>query len=226
MHQDQQRRPWWKDNWPVLASVALAIVIATITGLGYWLRWTWTGLETKSAWDWLELLIIPVALGAGAFWFNTQTRKSERELAHRERENEQELAHRERENDREIAQDRVREEVLQRYLDRMQELILDEGLRRPEKGAEIRSVSRARMLTALRSLDGNRKGQVVWFLYEAGLIGKGESDSPFAQPGEQYAEGLSNRALSSMGRGLRWGKEHTLRKNQVISSVEPAYTHR
>jgi hypothetical protein len=52
-----------------------------ITILGYWQRWAWTGLETKSAWDWLELLIIPIILGAGSFWFNTQTRKSQQELA-------------------------------------------------------------------------------------------------------------------------------------------------
>ena len=105
-------------------------MIATIIILGYWQRWTWTGLETKSAWDRLELLGIPLVLGAGAFWFNNQTRKSEQELA----------------------QHRVREEALQGYLDRMQELILEKGLRRSEKDAEIRDVARARTLTVLRSL--------------------------------------------------------------------------
>jgi uncharacterized protein YjbI with pentapeptide repeats len=179
MNQDQQPRRWWKDNWPVLALVALLVVIAPVTVLGYWQRWAWTEL----LWRWLELLIIPVVLAAGAFWFNTQSRrreleqelarrKSEQELALQAREAEQELARRERENDREIAQDRVREEALQRYLDRMQELIIDKGLRRSEKYAEIREVARARTLTVLRSLDGNRKSQVVRFLHEADLIAK------------------------------------------------------
>jgi uncharacterized protein YjbI with pentapeptide repeats len=186
MSQDQHPQPpepWWKDHWAVLALVALSVLIATVTFLGYWQRWAWTGLETKSAWDWLELLIIPVILAAGAFWFNTQSRrreleqefarrKSEQELAFQARESERELAQRERENDRHIAEDRVREEALQRYLDRMQELIIDKGLRRSEKDAEIRDVARARTLTVLRSLDGNRKGQVVRFLHEADLIGK------------------------------------------------------
>jgi NhaP-type Na+/H+ or K+/H+ antiporter len=63
MNQDQQPQPWWKYNWPVLALVALAVVITTILGLGYLLEWTWTGFETKLAWDWLELLIIPLVLG-------------------------------------------------------------------------------------------------------------------------------------------------------------------
>src|ERR671917_460844 len=116
MNQNQQSRRWWKwakDNWSVIALAALVLVSTTITVLGYWLRLDWTGLETRSAWDWLELLIIPVVLAAGAFWFNTQSRrreleqefarrKSEQELAHQARESEQELAQRERENDRQI----------------------------------------------------------------------------------------------------------------------------
>jgi uncharacterized protein YjbI with pentapeptide repeats len=183
MNQDQQTRRWWKgakDNWIawVLAVLTLAgLLIATI--LGYLLNWEWTGLvgipenpETRTAWDWLGLLIIPLVIALATLWFNTQTRKSEQELARRERENEQELARRERENDRQIAEDRVREEALQRYLNIMQELIIDKGLRKSEEDTEIRDVARVRTLTVLRSLDGNRKGQVVRFLHEADLIGK------------------------------------------------------
>jgi pentapeptide repeat protein len=157
MNQDQQPQPWWKDklkdHWPIAVLVATVLVILLTDLLGVWRSWE------RSFWDWLGLLIIPVVLGLGGIWFNTQTRKSE-----------QELASRERENDRQIAEDRAREEALQRYLDTMQELILDKGLRRSEKDAEIRSVARARTLTVLRSLDGNRKGQVLRFLYEAALI--------------------------------------------------------
>jgi hypothetical protein len=169
-----------KDKWPALALAALAVVIATIAGLGYglrwawlwtWLRWIWTGLETKSSWDWLELLMIPVVLGLGAFWFNRQAREREQTLAQQARKEEQELANQERKNDRRIAEDRAREDALQRYLDRMQELILDKKLRTSEEDAETRTVARARTLAVLRSLDGDRKGQVVRFLYEAGLIG-------------------------------------------------------
>jgi hypothetical protein len=153
---------WWKENRLVLTIGALAVVIATIAVLAYWAGasgrgqgWAWTGLvdikgyPKKTFWDWLELLIIPIVLAFGAFWLNTQTRKSEQALA----------------------QDRARENALQRYLDSMQELILDKGLGRSEKDVEIRAVARARTLTVLRSLDGKRKGQVVRFLYEADLLG-------------------------------------------------------
>ena len=177
MNQDQQPQPWWKwwkDNWPVLALVALAVTIATITGLGYWQRWSWTGLvdiqanlDTKLGWDWLELLIIPILLGTGAFWLTQQARKREQQ----QRENELEIADQQRRNELEIADQQRKEDSLQRYLDRMQELILDKGLKRSEKDTEIRATARARTLAVLRSLDGDRKGQVVRFLHEAGLIG-------------------------------------------------------
>jgi hypothetical protein len=124
MNQDQQPRPWWKDNrlaWALAALTLAGLLITTI--LGCWQGWAWTEL----LWRWIELLIIPVVLGAGAFWFNTQTRrreleqefarrKSEQELALQARESEQELAQQERENDREIAKERAREDAFQRYL--------------------------------------------------------------------------------------------------------------
>ena len=160
----------WKDHWPAFLLSALLILVVTITVLGYWQRWTWTGLvgfqdstDSRSAWDWLELLIIPVALGLAALWFNRQSRKSE-----------QDLAQDERNNDREIAQDRTREETLQRYLDRMQELILNKGLLTSEQDSEVRQVTRARTLSVLRSLDGVRKGMVLQFLHDSNLIGRSE----------------------------------------------------
>jgi hypothetical protein len=165
MNQDQQPRPWWKDNWPVLALLATVMVIVATGFLGYWRSWQ------RPFWDWLELLVIPVVLGAAALWFtNQQNRKAEQERTRRELERDLVLAQREREHDRELAVEQVREEALQQYLDRMQELILDKGLRRSQKDAEIRDVARARTLSVLRNLDGNRKGHVVRFLHEAELV--------------------------------------------------------
>jgi hypothetical protein len=83
------------------------LLITTI--LGYWQRWAWTEL----LWRWLELLIIPVVLAAGAFWFNRQERRAQNVMETRRQESEQALAREERENDRYIAEDRAREEALQ-----------------------------------------------------------------------------------------------------------------
>ena len=179
MNQNQQPQPWWKrwmGNWSVPALVTLAVaVILAITVLGYWQRRSWTGFvviedkdpaspmrvevvnDPKLLWDWMGLLIVPIVLGAGALWFNQQARKGEQQ---------------QRQNELNIADQNRREDALQHYLDRMQELILDKGLKRSKKDAEIRDVARVRTLAALRSLDSSRKGQVARFLHEADLIGK------------------------------------------------------
>jgi uncharacterized protein YjbI with pentapeptide repeats len=109
-----------------------------------------TGFETKTLWDWMELLIVPLVLAGGAFFLNRSERNTERE----------------------IAADRQQEEALQTYFDRMSELLLKEKLRTTKK-AEVRDVARTRTLSVLRVLDKKRKGHILLFLYEARLIIKG-----------------------------------------------------
>jgi uncharacterized protein YjbI with pentapeptide repeats len=117
-----------------------------------------TGFETKTLWDWMDLFIIPLALAAGAIFLERSERAVEREIA----ENRAKL-------EREIAMDRQREAALQSYLDRMAELLLKENLRAPEN-EEVRNVARIQTLAVLRGLDAKRKGMVLLFLYESGLI--------------------------------------------------------
>jgi uncharacterized protein YjbI with pentapeptide repeats len=63
-----------------------------------------------------------------------------------------------------------REALLQTYLDRMSELLIDKGLRESAPGDEVRQVARARTLTVLQRLDPERKADVLWFLYESSLL--------------------------------------------------------
>ena len=38
-----------------------------------WIRWPrWTGFRGKTAWDFLQLLIVPLMLAAIGFWFTAQ----------------------------------------------------------------------------------------------------------------------------------------------------------
>lgn len=112
-------------------------------------------------WDLTQLLIIPIVLALAVVWFNRQERKTEREIAAKRDQTE-----------RELAADRIRENALQAYLDRMTELLLEKGLRESESDDEVRSVARARTLTVLRGLDPVRKAELVRFLYESRLISK------------------------------------------------------
>jgi uncharacterized protein YjbI with pentapeptide repeats len=105
----------------------------------------WIGVANKEVWDWLELLIVPVALAVGVYWLNQAQRK--REL--------------------EVENQRAQDEALQAYIEQIAQLILDKE--RPLLDRE-RSWARAWTLMVLNRLDGIRKGSVVQFLHESGLI--------------------------------------------------------
>ncbi len=147
-----------KDSWrKSITAVGIILLIAVLTflvgdyaGVGIF---SWAGVRGKTLWDWLQLLIIPAVLAGGAMWFSRAEREAERE----------------------IADDRLREAALQGYLDRMTELLLKEGLRTSEADDESRAVARARTLTALRQLDGERKATLLRFLYEADLINRDDA---------------------------------------------------
>lgn len=135
----------------IVGAILLFIVLQTVRAKN-------TGFETKTLWDWMELLIIPIFLALGAFFLNRSERVIERQRA-------EERAKLERE----IATDRQREAALQSYLDGMADLLLKEKLKVSKK-AEVQDVARIRTLTLLRILDKRRKGLVLKFLQESGLI--------------------------------------------------------
>lgn len=143
---------------------------------GYILHWEWMGLgnftspphqvntdfqREKTFWDWLQLLFIPAVIAFGSLWF-TRTQQ----------ENERKIAERRAENDQKISLDNQREQSLQIYLDKISELLFDRKLLSSIPGEEVRSLARARTIALLHSLDANRKGAIIQFLYEANLITK------------------------------------------------------
>jgi hypothetical protein len=119
----------------------------------------WLGVGDKTLWDWLQLLIVPaILIGVTFAWSATQTRSDNKR------------------EDRRIAADRAAAEearqdaTLRAYLDQMSGLILHENLQRSGLLAPVRSVARTVTLTTLRRLGGERRGEVVRFLDEAGLL--------------------------------------------------------
>ena len=145
------RDPWAKIRKLVTVIVLVILTLLLISFLTWW--------YDKTIWDLIELLVIPLALTIIALLFNRAERTSE-----------QTLAQQQREHDRTIADDRNSESALQMYLDRMTELILERGLRESEEDSGVRDIARARTLTVLRSLDRQRRGAVLQFLHDSGLI--------------------------------------------------------
>ena len=128
-----------------------------------------TGFETKTLWDWMELLIIPLVLAIGAFFLNRSESAVERQIAEDRRKEDRKLAEDRAKLDYDIALDHQRDAALQSYFDRMSELLLKEKLRTTKK-KEVHDVARTWTLTVLRGLSSRRKGNVIIFLQETKLI--------------------------------------------------------
>ncbi len=147
--EQEQRGLWQKMKKPPIISLLIALCVGGIILIipGYLLHWTWTGFD-KTLWDWIQLLIIPVALAMGALLLNRSDQKREQEMAI----------------------DNQRETLLQSYLDRLSELLLEKNLRASQPDEEVRNVARARTLTVLSRLDAVRRRSVLDFLLDSGLI--------------------------------------------------------
>jgi uncharacterized protein YjbI with pentapeptide repeats len=118
-------------------------------------RW---GFRGKTVWNWLELLIVPLALAVIGLWFTTQ------------QETRQQIENQRAEAERELAVQRGQDEALQAYLDQMSTLMLEKDLRNSEDDSEVRTLARARTLTVLKRLDASRKEEIMNFLVEADLV--------------------------------------------------------
>jgi uncharacterized protein YjbI with pentapeptide repeats len=120
------------------------------------LFWRWAGAQGKTPFDWVTLLAsiaVPVMLGVMTL------QSTYRDQAMKQQE-------------QETAANNQRQTILSGYLDQMTGLLLNDKLRLANANGEARSMARARTLVTLRQLDGERKGQMLKFLYEANLIGQ------------------------------------------------------
>jgi uncharacterized protein YjbI with pentapeptide repeats len=195
-------RSWWKNTSKVLKVLqifALAVVIFLIVSLfgGYFGGWTWTGFgpytpptsdfqRGVTLYDWLQLFFIPAAIAFGVVWFSRlqqqrdqqladQRAQTERDAAEKRAQIEREAAEKQAQTERDIAKDNQREQALQDYIDSMSALLLDKDLSKSDENAEVRTIARVRTLAVLRRLDGRRKGTVLNFLHESGLIDKDQN---------------------------------------------------
>ncbi len=119
---------------------------------------TWTGFQTKTLWDWMDLLIIPLVLALGAIFLNRSERAVEREIAEKRAELE-----------RENAKDRQREAALQSYISQMSGLLIDKQLKTTDV-KEVRDIAKTLTVSVMRWMDKNRNDLIFQFLLEANLI--------------------------------------------------------
>jgi hypothetical protein len=164
---DQQRQSRWQlTRRQVLWTAGIVVALVVLIRIGYALPWTGFGQAevaqhvrtAKTLWDWLKLLIVPAVLGlAGYFVASLFTRAQNRATL-------------------EAEERRAQDEALQAYLDNMSGMPIPSNeqpsLYDDPVPDSLRTVTRARTLTVLPRLGGDRKARVVQFLYESGLITK------------------------------------------------------
>ena len=139
------------------------------------------------------MLAIPVVAGIGAAWFNAQLGR-----ANDRRNNLEQM------KNQKIVANQFQQSLLQSYLDRMTELLLERNLRKSLEDNEVRKVARARTLATLLTLDGVHKGNLLQFLSESGLIDRNRSviDLRHADLSSTYLHGAVLQSINLVGANL------------------------
>jgi uncharacterized protein YjbI with pentapeptide repeats len=148
-----KQRLWW-----VLGGVFLVFCIGFVLA-AYHYSWSDTGFLNKSLWDWLQLLIVPLMLAVVALVFQLANTRTDRLIARQRYE-----------QDQKISLDKQHEDLLQAYIDKMSELLVEKHLHESAPDDDVREIARVRTLTVLSRVDKTRKRSVLLFLYEASLI--------------------------------------------------------
>ena len=126
--------------------LGILIVVVLCVRVSLWPPWT--GFTDKTLWDWLQLLLISLAFGISAFFYNASQKAQQQALE----------------------ANRLEENILQMYFDRMIPLTLKQRQESQQQRA-LHALIRAQTMTVLPRLNGKRNGAVLRFLHEAGLLG-------------------------------------------------------
>ena len=132
--------------------------------------WMLRELGGKTLWDWLQLLIVPLALAVIGFAFTLQQDARQQKIEDERDRRAQEIEEQRAQAEREIQAERAEHATLQAYLDQMGTLLLDRNLRAADENSDVRRVARARTLVVLDALGPTRQERVLRFLHEAQLI--------------------------------------------------------
>jgi uncharacterized protein YjbI with pentapeptide repeats len=121
--------------------------------------WTLREVGGKPVWDWMQLLIVPLALAViGVAFTMLQDARQ------------QEIEDQRAQAEREIEAERAEQATLQAYLDQMGTLLLDRNLRAADENSDVRRLARARTIVVLDALSPLRQERVLRFLNEAQLL--------------------------------------------------------
>src|SRR5215204_5893530 len=175
-------RRFYQDRIRDRLIVAVVITVSFGVVAGFALE-NGLGVGNKKAWDWLDVLILPVGLTLGAAWYQKieTKRDDQRRTVQEERDRVDAQNQRKRDREREAAQ-RGREELiveknteaaaLEAYLDQMSTLLVEKSLRWATPDSDVRALAQARTLTILLRLGPERKRHPLKLVAQMHLIDK------------------------------------------------------
>jgi aryl carrier-like protein len=138
---NRKRQPGWKDWHPPPPRPPS--------------RWDRLGFTEKTAWDWLNLLIVPLGVAFFAGLFTIAQAIYQQSAEERLQQTIVDLTSR---TQRALEQQRAQDATLQAYLDAMDALILKHHLRNSKADSEVRTLAQARTITTVERLDARRIG--------------------------------------------------------------------
>src|SRR5215211_4021062 len=129
-------------------------------------RWGFRGMTVR---DWLQLLIVPLALVVIGFLFTMQQDARQQQIEDQRAQQAQKIEDQRAEAERELAEQQAQDEALQAYLDQMSQLMLERKLLEAEQGDPVYTLAQARTSTAILRLDAGHNESVADFLINSGL---------------------------------------------------------
>jgi uncharacterized protein YjbI with pentapeptide repeats len=129
-------------------------------------RW---GFRGKTVWDWMALLIVPLALVVIGLLFTMLQDARQQEIENQRAQQAQKIEDQRAEAERELAEQRAQDEALQAYLDQMSQLMLERKLLEAEPGDPVHTLAQARTSTVILRLDAAHNESVTRFLINSGL---------------------------------------------------------
>jgi uncharacterized protein YjbI with pentapeptide repeats len=116
-------------------------------------------LFSRSLWDWLQLLLVPIILIAGIGWLSIQQSQSNLQLSRQQHD-----------TNLQVADAQQQTSILSTYQSSISDLMLHDGLRTSKPSSTVQLVANVETATALRQLEPTDKGNLLRFLYETALI--------------------------------------------------------
>jgi uncharacterized protein YjbI with pentapeptide repeats len=147
----------------------------------------------RSVWDWVSLLLLPLALLAGLLFWSWQQNQWQTQARAQQRATALQIAHAQQQQN-----------LLTGYMDAITDLMLHENLLTSDHLSIARQVAQVRTDMLLKSLDGQGKGDLLRFLFNTKLI---SNDTPIitfrdADLSGAYLHNLDLRDVNISGANL------------------------